>query len=173
MGQVWGMVNSGRRVLPGTGTYFFTVRLADPASDFLTRHIELLRLSTRMCQIRYPFEIGDGVALPDRMHVIWTLPPGDDNYLVRWQSIRSTFARHVPLQGHHTATMAIWQRRVWNRRILTQADLAECRSLIYDAPVQAGLVEQSSDWPYSTTSQAYMRDRSGGSALLHVIEGGR
>jgi putative transposase len=167
------MVNSGRRVLPGVGTYFFTVRLADPESDLLTRHNELLRLSTRMCQIRHPFDIGDAVALPDRLHVIWTLPPGDDNYAVRWQSIRSTFARHVPEQEVHERKMAIWQRRVWDRPILTQADLAECRALINEAPVRAGLVRHAADWPYSTASQAYLRGNSGGSPLLHVIEGGR
>jgi hypothetical protein len=35
------------------------------------------------------------------------------------------------------------------------------------------LVRHAADWPYSTASQAYLRGNSGGSPLLHVIEGGR
>jgi REP element-mobilizing transposase RayT len=36
------------------------------------------------------------VVLPDHMHCIWTLPPGDNDVSTRWRDIKSRFARMLP-----------------------------------------------------------------------------
>ena len=152
------MVDSSQRVLPGPGTFFFTVRLREPDCDLLTRHIDLLRLSVRLCQFRHPFTINDAVVLPDRIHTIWTLPPDDTDFGVRWRSIKATFAQHLPA-GPEVALRrsGVWQRGHWGHPVSTLADLAECREMIRQAPVQAGLVDDPRDWPYSTVNRALRR----------------
>ena len=152
------MVDCIKRILPEPGIFFFTVRLRDTGSDLLTRHIELLRLSVRLCQFRHPFVIDDAVVLPDRIHTIWTLPPGDTDVAVRWRTIKSTFVQHLP---HHPALTAprsaIWQRGHWGYPVTTLADMVECRDLIRRAPVRAGLVDDPRDWPYTTENRAARR----------------
>lgn len=73
-----------RRSALAGGTWFFTVNLADRREDYLTRHIEVLRQAVRQTRSRHPFEIIAMVVLPDHLHAIWTLPPGDADYPLRW-----------------------------------------------------------------------------------------
>lgn len=56
---------------------FFTVNLADRRSDLLVREIETLRMAVRKTRQDHPFQIDAWVVLPNHMHCIWTLPPGD------------------------------------------------------------------------------------------------
>ena len=154
------MVNCIKSIMPGPGTFFFTVRLQEPGTDLLIRHIELLRLSVRLCQFRHPFVIDDAVVLPDRIHTIWTLPPGDVDTAVRWRSIKATFAQHLPnAPALPTRRSSIWQRGQWEYPVETLADLVECRDMIRRAPVQAGLVDDPGEWPYSTVNRAIRRAR--------------
>ena len=43
-----------------------------------------------------PFHIDTWVVLPDHMHCVWTLPPGDDDYSNRWKVIKFRFVRELP-----------------------------------------------------------------------------
>jgi hypothetical protein len=58
------MTNYTRHYVPG-GTYFFTARLQNPASDLLVSQIDLLRDATRICMKRWPFKIVGAVVLPN------------------------------------------------------------------------------------------------------------
>ena len=167
------MGHANCKAVPGPGTYFFTVRLKQPGSDLLTRHIDLLRLSMRLCQFRHPFAIEDAVVLPDCLHTIWTQPPGDHDFTVRWHLIKSTFAQHVPGLGEERRVSAIWQRRFWEHRIDNAADLVECQTMIRQAPVRAGLVDDPRDWPYSTSNRSRPAGASQrpGAVRLRVIDG--
>jgi hypothetical protein len=55
--------------------------------------------------------------LPDHLHAIWTLPPGDMDHALRWRMIRSTSSRSLPGGQTISASRAdkgergIWQRR--------------------------------------------------------------
>ena len=168
------MVQSNHHPVPGPGTYFFTVRLRDADGDLLTRYIDLLRLSVRLCQFRHPFVVEDAVVLPNRVHTIWTLPPKDHDFAVRWQIIKSTFAQHLPTGAGVPDARRVWQRRFWEQSILTFADLAECRDLIRQAPVQSGLVADPAAWPYSTQNRiARLAARSNTVVPLRVIDGSR
>jgi REP element-mobilizing transposase RayT len=47
---------------------------------------------------RYPFIIDAVGVLPDHIHAVWTLPPGDADFSLRWRLIKSLFAQALPKQ---------------------------------------------------------------------------
>ena len=133
--------------------YFFTVRLRNARSDALVRHIALFRHAVRLCRQTYPFEIGAAVVLPNRTHMIWTLPLDDPDYARRWLMIKGTFARHLPGDGRRNVSRgpeAVWQQRFWEIPIGTAAERAVYERLIADAPVDEGLVRDARDWPHGS-----------------------
>ena len=71
-----------RAFIPG-GTFFFTVNLADRSKTLLTDHVDVLRETIRKVRDRHPFHIDAIVILPDHLHAIWTLQPGDTDYPTR------------------------------------------------------------------------------------------
>ncbi len=83
--------------VPG-GTYFFTVYLLERyPNDLLVRYIENLRLAVRSIREKWTFHIDAWVVLPDHMHCIWTLPPGDDDFTNRWRLIKQGFSKTLPI----------------------------------------------------------------------------
>jgi len=89
------MPNYRRNFIPGA-TYFFTVTLLDRRADTLTKHIDLLRDTLRKVRATRPFHIDAWVVLPDHMHAVWTLPPGDADYSGRWRAIKTRFSKGLP-----------------------------------------------------------------------------
>jgi putative transposase len=85
------MVDYRRSRVPGA-TYFFTVTLRDRRSNWLTAHVDLLRLVFRSVRHKHPFAIDAMVVLPDHLHTIWTLPPGDADYSGRRRAIKAGFS---------------------------------------------------------------------------------
>ena len=80
--------------VPG-GTYFFTVNLLERRLDTLVRHVDALREAVRVTRQARPFHIDAWVVLPDHMHCIWTLPPGDDDFSNRWKAIKIRFVQKI------------------------------------------------------------------------------
>ena len=76
------MSNYRRAFIPGA-TYFFTVNLADRRKTLLVDYIDLLRRAFRCAQRRHPFVVDAMVAMPDHLHTVWTLPPGDADFPLR------------------------------------------------------------------------------------------
>jgi putative transposase len=37
------------------------------------------------------------VILPDPLHCVWTLPPGDDDFTNRWRMIKQGFSKTLPM----------------------------------------------------------------------------
>ncbi len=70
-------------------TVFFTVAVAQRGTSLLLDHIDLLRDAVRLTRQERPFRIDAWVVLPDHLHAVWTLPPGDSAYAVRWGSIKA------------------------------------------------------------------------------------
>ena len=85
-----------RRNFIAGGTFFFTVKLADPKSHLLVEHIDLLRAAYMDVQKQYPFETVAVCVLPNHIHAIWTLPPDDADYSLRWRLIKTKFSAHFP-----------------------------------------------------------------------------
>ena len=45
-------------------------------------------------QKQYPFETVAVCMLPNHIHAIWTLPPDDADYSLRWRLIKTKFSAH-------------------------------------------------------------------------------
>jgi putative transposase len=88
------MVRYRRTFVPG-GTFFFTVTLDDRRSSALVDHVALLRAAFRKARSERTFVIDAIVILPDHLHTIMTLPPGDSDFSGRWRRIKGIFTRSV------------------------------------------------------------------------------
>jgi putative transposase len=156
------MTDYRRHRVPG-GTYFFTVNLADRGSDLLVRDIEWLRDAVRKAKAKAPFHIDAWVVLPDHMHCMWTLPPGDCGFSARWQWIKTDFSKRVPRGEGRSASRAskgergIWQRRFWEHAIRDDDDYGTHMDYIHFNPVKHGFVPNAADWKYSTFNRCVAR----------------
>jgi putative transposase len=145
-----------RRAKIEAGTFFFTVTLADRSSDALVRHIDRLRQVYQSIQKRYPFRSIAICVLPDHLHAIWSLPPADADYPLRWNRVRGEFSRGLPARASRTESKisrrekGIWQRRYWEHAIRDEVDLARHVDYIYFNPVKHGYVKRVLDWPHSS-----------------------
>jgi putative transposase len=149
------MSNARRNRVPG-GTYFFTVNLHDRTLHLLTDHIEELRDAVRKTRAVLPFHIDAWVVLPDHMHCVWTLPPGDADFSRRWKSIKILFSRSlpktelIPTQRKRRGERGIWQRRYWEHTIVDDRDYEAHINYVHLNPVKHRLVGRAIEWPYST-----------------------
>ena len=156
------MINYRRILIPGA-TYFFTVNLANRRKTFLIDHIDLLRDAIRYTRQRHPFLIDAMVVLPDHLHAIWTLPPDDADFPLRWRLIKTWFSRNLPRGEHRRSSRVdksergIWQRRYWEHLMRDETDFARHVDYIHWNPVKHGLVARVVDWPYSTFHR-FVRD---------------
>jgi putative transposase len=73
--------------------------LLDRRRRLLTDNIDALREATRLTQTRHPFTIDAMVVLPDHIHAVWTLPPGDADFSLRWRLIKIASPRPFPRQS--------------------------------------------------------------------------
>ena len=78
---------------------YFTVALARGGEDLLVREIKSLRAAVVQTRNERPFGIDAWVVLPDQMHAIWTMPPGDGDFSTRWGAIKARFTRAVKSGG--------------------------------------------------------------------------
>jgi len=146
-----------RRAWHPGGTYFFTVNLLQRAnSDLLVRHIDILREAIRATRRTFPFEIHAWVVMPDHMHCVISLPPGDTDFAVRWRWIKVRFSRSVPDREWRSEVRqrrgerGIWQRRYWEHLIRDERDFAAHVDYVHINPVKHSLVGRVADWPHST-----------------------
>jgi len=149
------MPNYRRAFVPG-GCWFFTVNLLERRQTLLIDHIEALREAVAKTLHSLPCTIDAFVVLPDHLHAIWTLPPGDSDFSTRWRIMKSRFAKVLPkqerLDGVRAARneRAIWQRRFWEHLIRDEADYARHVEYCYINPLKHGLVTRVRDWPHSS-----------------------
>jgi len=148
-----------RRAQVPRGTYFFTVDTFR-RRKFLCKpeNVEILRTAFRIVKAEHPFTIDAFVLLPEHLHCLWTLPPGDKNYPMRWNAIKNYFTRHCsadyktprsPYQRRKRA-QTVWQPRYWEHLIRDEHDFEKHCDYIHWNPVKHGLVTHPGDWPYSS-----------------------
>lgn len=145
---------------PGA-TYFFTVVTYRRRAFLCDEDVRAaLREAITKVRNQHPFQIDGWVLLPDHIHAIWTLPPDDARFALRWQQIK----RHVTLccreRLHKTAWMSdsktrhrestLWQRRYWEHQIRDEVDYQRHMDYLHYNPVKHGLVKQVKDWHYSS-----------------------
>ncbi|WP_299685826.1 transposase [uncultured Tateyamaria sp.] len=161
-----------RFFLPGR-TFFFTVALADPSSDMLVRHVDVLRAAFAQTRAERPFACDAMVVLPDHLHAIWTMPEGDADFSTRIGAIKARFVMGLRRAGfsppmdlpvvrsgryaglkpglrRHKREIGVWQRRFWEHCIRDEADYAMHLRYCWLNPVKHGYVEHAEAWPYSS-----------------------
>jgi putative transposase len=149
------MTNYRRAYLEGA-TWFFTVNLAERRSRLLVDRIDDLRAAVRYACRRHPFVIDAMTVLPDHLHAVWTLPPGDSDHSTRWRLIKGFFSRRIPHGERRSASRiargerGIWQRRYWEHLIRDDDDLRRHVDYTHFNPVKHGHAVRVADWPYST-----------------------
>jgi len=138
-------------------SYFFTINCAERHKQhLLTDNITSLRRVFRKVRHDHPFHIDAIVVLPEHLHCIWTLPPGDADYKTRWALIKAGFSRLLPpTEPRSNSRIArgergVWQRRYWEHLIRDERDLRKHIDYIHWNPVKHGWVQRVSDWPYSS-----------------------
>lgn len=146
-----------RRARVEGATWFFTVNLLQRrGNDLLVRHIDTLREAIRHVRRLHPFGIDAWVVLPEHMHCVWTLPPGDANFPLRWRLLKTFFCRALPADEYRSTyrvlrgERGIWQRRYWEHLIRDEDDFRRHVDYVHINPLKHGLVAQVIDWPYST-----------------------
>ncbi|CAH0309180.1 REP-associated tyrosine transposase [Pseudomonas sp. Bi70] len=131
-----------RRDFPPGATWFFTVNLLERrGNDLLVRHIDLLRDAVCKVHRQHPLVINAWVVLPDYMHWVWTLPPSDADYPLRWRLIKTFFYRALPVSEHRSAVQlrrgecGIWQRRYWKHQVRDDDDFRRHVDYVYLNPL--------------------------------------
>ncbi len=143
-----------RRVKQPGGCYFFTV-VTERRQPLLIHHIARLRNAFRHVQAQHPFHVDAIVILPDHIHCIWTLPPHDANYSMRWNLIKRHFSIGLPHGAirpsrRRRREKGVWQRRFWEHCIRNEQDWSRHMDYIHFNPVKHGYVDAVGAWPYSS-----------------------
>jgi putative transposase len=85
-----------RRIFIPNATWFFTVNLTERKNNrLLVDNIDLLGECFRYVRQQKPFHANAIVILPDHLHCIWTVPPNDSNYSIRWNMLKGRFSRAI------------------------------------------------------------------------------
>ncbi len=150
-----------RRMRLEGGCFFFTVVTYGRRRFLTEEHArECLRAAWDDTLRLHPFELVAVCLLPDHLHCIWSLPEGDEDYSMRWASIKGRFTRRYLQGGGREAIQSrsrqtkhergVWQRRFWEHRIRDATDLQRHIDYIHYNPVKHGVVKQIADWPWSS-----------------------
>ena len=149
-----------RWYVPG-GTFFFTlvthrrrpILCADLARRCLREAIDKVRAD-------WPCEWVAIVLLPDHLHTIWTLPPGDARYPMRWKLIKAEFTRRYLKAGGEEVSPSpsrlrhsergIWQRRYWEHAMHDAEDLKRCVDYVHWNPKKHGHAANVRGWRWSS-----------------------
>ena len=154
------MPNYRRDWSPGA-TYFFTV-VTHRRSPLLCTDLArpLLHAAFEDCRRECPFDMPAVVLLPDHLHAVWTLPPGDDDFAGRWARIKGDFTRQYTSAGggersvsagrHRQRRRGVWQPRFWEHLIRDEADYERHFDYVHWNPVKHGHVPRVVDWEWSS-----------------------
>ena len=154
------MPNWRRAKVPG-GVYFFTVVTDGRRSIFACANARTrLGAVWRACRERWPFETLAVVLLPDHLHAIRSLPPGDDDYSRRWAWTKKEFTKaHLAAGGTERVRSAgrrrdgrrgVWQPKFWEHTVADEADFDRHMDYVHFNPVKHGLAASPGDWAASS-----------------------
>ncbi len=148
-----------RRAFTPGGRFFFTL-VTEKRRPILAgaESVDVLRTAFRKVRQSRPFVIEAIVIMPDHLHCIWTLPPGDADFATRWRLIKTWFTKHCrsDLRGIRNASrqsrgeQAIWQHRLWEHVIRDEIDFEHHVDYIHYNPVKHGYVATPNEWQFSS-----------------------
>ena len=175
------MTQYRRPTVPGAA-WFFTVNLAErKGTRLLVEEIAVLRAAFRAVQLVHTFRVDAAVILPEHLHCIWTLPPGDSDFSTRWGLIKGNFSRAIQ-KGERISPSRVkrgerglWQRRFWEHLIRDESDFRRHVDYIHWNPIKHGWVQRVVDWPHSSFHAYVQRglyvDSWGGDAVRDLEAG--
>ncbi|MHC5022888.1 MAG: REP-associated tyrosine transposase [Planctomycetota bacterium] len=149
-----------RARIPG-GSFFFTLVTADRRPILCDgNRVACIREAIRVTQQERPFVLDAAIILPDHLHFIWTLPPGDDDFPTRWRLIKSRCTRAFrstglwerpvsPSRKRH-GDRGIWQRRYWEHVVRDEHQFERLVDYIHYNPVKHGLAHCPHEWDYTS-----------------------
>lgn len=174
-----------RRIRVPGATVFFTVALERRGSTVLTDEIHRLRLAFALTRRERPFTIDACVVLPDHLHCVWTLPPGDSDYSTRWGAIKTRFSRLLrdgcragfdpamalrsgkgvgwnptlrrPASKVAKGETGLWQRRFWESHVRDEEEYQAHLRYCWSDPVRHGLCASPHEWPFSSIHRDRVR----------------
>jgi len=139
-----------KRLYVKGGCYFFTVVTGQRHKIFAdAAAVSLLRQAFKRVMLKQTFELEAMVLLPDHLHCIMRLPPGDQDYSGRWREIKKYVTRRIQETGHASSTK-VWQSRFWEHLIRDDEDWRRHMDYIHYNPVKHGHVSVPLDWPHSS-----------------------
>ena len=115
----------------------------------------------------HSFQIDAWVLLHYHLHCLWTLPPDDADFSLRWNLIKRWVTRACgerlfrmewmtdSKRTHRESTL--WQRRFWEHQIRDDRDYQVHGDYVHFNPVKHGHVRRAVDWPYSSFHR-YVRE---------------
>ncbi|WP_234952840.1 REP-associated tyrosine transposase [Rhodopirellula baltica] len=107
----FGMSNFRRKHLPG-GTFFFTLVTYQRRPLFRSGLARTCLREAMEEQLRtHPFDLFAICLLPDHLHCVWILPPGDSDYSARWQVIKKCFTQRYLDAGGMDSPVTDGERR--------------------------------------------------------------
>ena len=148
-----------RRAFVEGGSFFFTLVTERRRPIFLSDvAVDVLRASFRTVQQKRPFSLDAVVVLPEHLHCIWTLPPGDADFATRWRLIKTWFTRHcdpsirpeVSSVQSNRQEQGIWQHRYWEHMLRDVKDFERHVEYIHYNPVKHGHASSPFAWPHSS-----------------------
>ena len=147
-----------RAFVPG-GTFFFTVVTYERRRIFDDgRAVDLLRKAFRASKLASSFKVDAIVVLPDHLHTIWTLPPGDADFSSRWRYLRRLFSQSYAaifgdvrrIETRADGRWKIWQPRFWERLVRDVEEFRALADYIHYNPVKHGLAASPAAWKASS-----------------------
>jgi putative transposase len=179
------MPNYRRVRVPG-GCYFLTLVTSKRSPLFASADSRrILGAALAWVRRQHPFTLNAIVLMPDHLHVLLTLPPGDSDYATRVMLLKKRFTETsrklgICSQGavgrgeKGLSKPQYWQRRYWEHTIRSQDDFAAHLDYMMFNPVKHGLVQTPAEWPHSSIHRlvqlgVYSRDWGGNSASVGSV----
>jgi putative transposase len=150
-----------RRYFVAGGTFFFTIVTYQRRPIFFDdKNVDLLRTVVADVRRELPFEINAAVVLPDHLHFIWSLPPGDANFSKRIGRMKASFTKLLRGSNALPATLSdsrrkhresdVWQRRFWEHTVRDEDEFARLFDYIHFNPVKHGHTSCPHKWKASS-----------------------
>ena len=139
---------------PGCSSFFTSVKHQRIRILSLPDNIARLQSAFDKVMGKKPFAMEAFVILPDHIHCIWRLPPGDSDYSTRWRLIKGHFWIGIDNPTNERGEKNIWQRRIWEHVLRDEEDWRRQMDYIHGNPVKQGYVVRPGEWPHNSFRQA-------------------
>lgn len=123
-----------------------------------------LKQSISLTRRERPFDLVAVALLPDHVHLLVQLPPGDSDFSTRVAAIKSRFSRACSARASDRSASekrqgyaGVWQKRFWERVLRDEKQRDACCDYIHHNPVKHGLAKCPHDWPWSSFRR-FVRD---------------